>query len=384
MQWGGVERGRISSAAQKRAIRMSDSFAREMAGYIGIRTTRMAEAIVNLVNPTTPAERAAAFKAVASFYSGGKDDKKLLATEKAAAKKAAALKKADPSQHEASDDAPDENSGDENIDANGKKKVAAGAALGKVGSEDDEVTHLRIKQLIYISTQEIEAAAAIVRRKLAGEAVSDAEIKSVVKTTTESVDVAMFGRMFADRSDLRMTAAVQVGHPFTVGQAISEADFYVAVDDLKPSYEDVGGAFLGDQLFTAGLFYGYARIDMNLLARNLGGNEDMAKKAACAFLKAALTVSPSGKVASFGSNARATWAMVERGSSAGRSLAGAFLKPVTGEDHHFEAVRRVEELAKNLSAAYNEDWVSASMDVIERRGSLAELLAIVDPAHQAH
>jgi CRISPR system Cascade subunit CasC len=175
-----------------------------------------------------------------------------------------------------------------------------------------------------------------------------------------------------------MTAAAEVAHPFTVDRAQVEADFYVAKDDLKPADEDLGAGFMGEQGFSAGLFYGYANIDMNQLIGNLGGDASLAYATARSFIRAALTVSPSGKKASFGSNANATWAMVERGTCAPRSLAGAFLRPVTGEDHHAEAVQRAEKLSIAMSTAYDEDWKRASMDLFAGRGSLRELLGVVD------
>jgi hypothetical protein len=62
---------------------------------------------------------------------------------------------------------------------------------------------------------------------------------------TRAVDIALFGRMFASRTELQMAAAAQVAHAFTVSQALVEADLFVAVDDRKDA-DFSGAAFLGE------------------------------------------------------------------------------------------------------------------------------------------
>ncbi len=322
MQWGGVERGRISSASLKRAVRTSEAFVDALQGNLGTRTARLGKMV---------AERLVA--------EGMPED--------------AAIKAAS----------------------------AVGGAFGKVDEGD-----LVAKQLAYISPDEVEASVALARRLATGKVDAktvDKELAALLSPTTRAVDIALFGRMFAERGELRSTAACEVAHPFTVDRAALETDFYVAVDDKKPTEEDVGASFLGEQYFLAGLFYGYARIDMGQLERNLGGDRDLAVRAARSFLQGVLTVSPTGKKASFGSNARASWAMIERGPASPRSLAAAFLRPVKGNDrlgddhdHLGEAVRRAEELATSMDRAFEDTWSRAILDVTANRGSLAEVLSL--------
>ena len=52
-----------------------------------------------------------------------------------------------------------------------------------------------------------------------------------------------------------------------------------------------------------------------------------------ALIEAALTVSPTGKQASFASRARVFYALAEKGAGYQGSLGEAFLRPVSGEDH---------------------------------------------------
>lgn len=319
VSYGGVDRARISSAALKRAVRVSDTFQEAMEGHLGHRTQRVGTEVFDRLVAAGVAPEAA--------------------TEAA------------------------------------RKVSAAFGAVADKGTEN--------AQLCFASEEEITAAtdlaAKLVGASKADAAKLEAGIPELINITTRAVDIALFGRMFAAAAEKRMTAAAEVAHPFTVDRAALETDFYVAVDDLKPRDDDAGAGFIGEQYFTAGLFYGYARIDMRQLAANLGGDVALAEKAAKAFVTGVLTVSPTGKKAAFGSHARASWAMVERGTSAPRSLAAAFLQPVKAidrnDDHFTIAVERAEGLATAMDKAYSEKWTRAVMDVPGGRGSVEELFA---------
>jgi CRISPR system Cascade subunit CasC len=319
VSYGGVDRARISSAALKRAVRVSEAFSTSMAGHLGIRAQRVGTAVLErLLADGIPTEKATA----------------------------------------------------------AARQVSA--AFGKVAVEGTEN-----EQLCFASNEEIAAAvglaAKLVDANKAEVAKLEGDITDLINVTTRAVDIALFGRMFAAASEKRMIAAAEVAHPFTVDRASLETDFYVAVDDLKPREDDAGAGFIGEQYFTSGLFYGYARIDMDQLTRNLGSDRELAGRAAKSFVHGLLTVSPSGKKAAFGTHARASWAMIERGAAAPRSLAAAFLHPVKGDDHIAEAVARAEGLAEGLDKAYGDTWIRSVMDVSKGQGSLAELLATALP-----
>ena len=48
-----------------------------------------------------------------------------------------------------------------------------------------------------------------------------------------AVDIAMFGRMLANKPEFNVEAACQVAHAFGVSETIVEDDFFTAVDDLR-------------------------------------------------------------------------------------------------------------------------------------------------------
>ena len=184
-----------------------------------------------------------------------------------------------------------------------------------------------IKQLAFIAPEERQRALDMADRAAAGEKIEPSPA-SLLGTTDGAADIAMFGRMLADAPAYNREAAVQVAHAFTTHRAAVEDDYYVAVDDLKNAaeHEDVGTSFIGVQEYGAGLFYMYACVDCDLLAKNLGGDRTVAANAVDALVRAAATVSPRGKQASFASRARASFVMAERGSQQPRTLAAAFLK----------------------------------------------------------
>ena len=65
---------------------------------------------------------------------------------------------------------------------------------------------------------------------------------------------------------------------------------------------------------------------------NLGGNATLADRGIAALIRAAATVGPRGKQASYASRACASYILVERGDASPRTLAAAFLKAMKGED----------------------------------------------------
>lgn len=260
------------------------------------------------------------------------------------------------------------------------KKVAA--VFGKLvdaekGQTLDESTF--IKQLAFVSPAEKARAFALAERMMNSEGI-EPEADELLLASDGAADIAMFGRMLADNPKYNREAAVQVAHALTTHRAEAEDDYYVAVDDLKlaDQREDAGTSFIGVQEFGSGVFYLYACVDVDLLRRNLGGNDALAADAIAALVEAAATVAPKGKQASFASRASASYALLERGPQQPRSLAASFLRPVKGEDLLGTSIGNLRGLRANFERVYgpgadaSEEMV-ATLD--EVGGSLAELIA---------
>ncbi|WP_185267203.1 type I-E CRISPR-associated protein Cas7/Cse4/CasC [Halopseudomonas xiamenensis] len=310
---GGIERLRVSSQSLKRAWRTSELFQQELAGNIGTRTKRLGVEVFDALTTAGIAEKQA------------RDWAGQIARVYGAAKK----------------DNP-----------------------------------LEIEQLVHIAPQERATLDALVAT-LAQEkrAPTDEELDSLLHTQT-AVDIAMFGRMLASKTQFNGEAAVQVAHALGVHASAIEDDYFTAVDDLNR--DDPGAAHIGESGFAAAVFYQYLCIDRDLLKQNLGDDEALTQKALRALMQAALTVGPSGKQNSFASRAYAHYALAEKGSQQPRSLSLAFVKPVTGDDYAHAAVQVLEQVRDNMDKVYGACADSRNQfNVLTGEGSLAELLDFV-------
>ncbi len=310
---GGFDRLRVSSQSLKRAWRTSDLFEQAMAGSIGIRTKRLG------------------VEAYKALLAAGVAEKQ--AREWA-------------------------------------QKITA--VYGKAKPD----TPLEIEQLVHVSPEERTSLDALVAT-LATEKrpPTDEELGALLHAHT-AVDIAMFGRMLASKTEFNGEAAVQVAHAIGVHASVVEDDYFTAVDDLN--VEDPGAAHIGETGFAAAVLYLYLCVDHDLLLRNLGGDEDLADRALKALVETALKVGPSGKQNSFASRAYAHYALAETGSQQPRSLALAFVKPVSGADYIGEATSALKTVRDNMDKVYGACADARyELDVLEGRGSVSELLSFL-------
>lgn len=314
--FGGAPRLRISSQSLKRAWRESDAFATGLKGRLASRTQRLGKELCD------------------HLIDGGMEEDAALKTARAIA-----------------------------------------GVFGKIRGENDKDPTF-IEQLAFISPEERAAAFALADRALKGEDVGEPDADGLLRRSDTAADIAMFGRMFADAPKFNREAAVQVAHALTTHKAVAEDDYYTAVDDLKSRSEpdDAGAGFVGVQEFGAGLFYLYICVDRGLLLRNLDDTRAVRDAGLAALVGAATTVGPRGKRASFASYTRALYAMGEKGAGQPRSLAAAFLKPVSDSDQGQGSIEMLEGFRDRLDGAYGncaeERYV---MNCLTGAGTLAGL-----------
>ena len=319
--YGGAPRLRISSQALKRAARLSDVIQEDLKGHLGDRTQRIGEVVREALAGAAESE----------------DQVTEIAT-----------------------------------------KVAD--IFGKLDAKPAKQGAIWTRQLAFISPEERSAAIELARKALAGEALPDLKQlkKRVLRTADGAADVAMFGRMLADDPDFNREAAVQVSHALTTHRALVEDDYYTAVDDLKTPAEDAGAGFVGEAGFGSGVFYTYACVNIDLLAENLSGDRELAARAAGALAEAMATATPSGKRNSFAHQTRAGYVRAEKGDAQPRSLAGAFFKPVDGEDLMAASIAALETMADRLDAAYGACCeASTIMNVEAGKGTLQDICNFV-------
>lgn len=285
---GGTMRLRVSSQSIKRAWRQSEVFQTALAGYVGVRTKEKGKQVYQ------------------ELMNGGVREKE--AREWAG-------------------------------------KIAA--QFGKLPPNA-----LEIEQLAHFSPDEEQAIRELIGvLTVRGSGPTDDELK-LLRKHHSAADIALFGRMLADSPAFNMEASAQVAHAIGVHRCQVEDDFFTAVDDLNDGRENRGSAHMGATEFGAALFYLYVCLDRKLLLDNLNGDRELVNKTIDALLQCAATVAPTGKQNSFASRAYASYILAEKGDRQPRSLAVAFLKPVTGDDMLPAAILAMERCFRNMDQVY--------------------------------
>ena len=253
-----------------------------------------------------------------------------------------------------------ENLRDKLVESGAEMSIAVEAAeevaniFGKIETPDKKTPEeKRGTTLAFISPEEWALAEDLASKVLNGEDLpKDKDLKKLVLRKADgAIDIAMFGRMLADDADFNRDAAVQVAHAITTHQAVTEDDWYSAVDDLNKA-EDSGAGHLGESGFGSGIYYQYICINVDLLVENLNGDRALAKKGMEALVRAAATATPTGKQNSYAHRPRAYYIRAERGSQQPRDLTGAFFAPVKTQPWEEASVTALEDTAQKIDRAY--------------------------------
>lgn len=318
--YGGVRRARVSSQAWKRAMRLA------FAGLLddsklGERTKRVGESLAQRIKELDPslADRASEIAAEVFVVAG--------------------LAKAEKKKGESA------------------KDVEAG-------------------YLLFLSHRQLEnLASAAVQAQSGGSTLDKNAFKALAKTD-HSVDIAMFGRMVADMSDINVDAACQVSHAISVHAVDNEFDYFTAVDDRKEDAMETGAGMIGTIEFNSSTLYRYATVDVDLLHRTLG-DAPATRAAVEAFLTAFARSMPTGKQNTFAHRTLPDAVLVRVRDSQPINLVGAFETPIRETLATGRIQLAAEALAKHaiaVESAYGEQpmgsWVT---HVGDRTAVLAEL-----------
>jgi CRISPR system Cascade subunit CasC len=337
-EFGGVRRARVSSQAVKRAIRTHDVFRKSIQTDIGFRTRYLTRKLNELLGDSKKSveESAAISRAIAALFTSkkGKMDTDnpdrttvpvYLAISDAEWLKTEIVKKWDElleaSKVQIADDNGDE--GEDSDKKKKKKKVKAPLALSEI-----------VDGLVARTSKQAGAP-----------------------------DIALFGRMLADRPETNVDAACQVAHAISTHRVNMEMDFFTAVDDLQKD-DETGASMMGVIAFNSACFYRYARIDWDLLVKNLDGDKELARKTVEGFLRAAALAIPSGKQNSFAAQNLPDFMLgVTRMDGQSWSLANAFETPVKpGRDGGLmsTSIQKLNEYWKKLNKVYGGDGITTA------------------------
>jgi CRISPR system Cascade subunit CasC len=334
-RYGGVERARVSSQAWKRAMRQHFGTVLDRS-ELGTRTKRVVELLAEAIAARDPSREKEAEALAKSVLSAG------------------GIKLALP---------------------RGKKDVPEESGY-----------------LLFLSRLQIDRLADLA---VAGEGLDKKAAQAVLKQHN-SIDLALFGRMVADVTDLNVDASAQVAHALSTHAVDTEYDYFTAVDDHKAAdvEEDAGAGMIGTVEFNSSTLYRYATVDVDLLRRNLGDDEATVR-AIEAFIDAFIRSMPTGKQNTFANRTLPDAIVVSLRDDQPVSFVGAFEEPVLAAESGGRVAASVERLAsyaKDVADAFDlapvQTWVvgvgerTSALDALGDRVSLDKLTEVI-PARVA-
>ncbi|GGQ41738.1 type I-E CRISPR-associated protein Cas7/Cse4/CasC [Streptomyces virginiae] len=262
---------------------------------------------------------------------------------------------------------------------------------GKDGADDPaaEPQAPQSSYLLFLSARQLDGLAKLAIKGLAKKAdpkvfVKESGLKAQAKqiaSTRHSVDIALFGRMVADTTDINVDAAAQVAHALSVHPVDLETDYFTAVDDQNSDAE-TGAGMIGTVDFNSATLYRYAAVDIDLLTQNLDAGltdgEDSGtpvRRAVEAFVEGFALSMPTGKLNTFGNNTLPDAVIVKLRSARPISFVGAFENPVAQDtaDGHVRAA--CQALAEHIPAVETAFGAPADHTWIVRVGKQTQDLA---------
>lgn len=281
-EFGGYRRARISSQCQKRAIRMNPEFSKVIGQECSNRTKLVLGELVRMV----------------------------------------------------------EGEGKDSDEARETAKLVLESVFGTMKDES------RTKVLLFLGKNELNTIKEVLMehwddlasgvKSRTEKAAKDAgkKIEVALKKGPLSPDIALFGRMVAEKPELNKDAASQVAHAISTHATNMEMDFYTAVDDLLPG-EETGAGMMGTVEYNSSCFYRYSNVDVGQLLTHFNGDKELTVKTVEGFIRASVAAIPTGKQTSMAAHNPPSMVLVTiRKNSQPWSLANAFVTPVKPSSKH--------------------------------------------------
>ena len=143
-----------------------------------------------------------------------------------------------------------------------EQATACSAAIAKALTKDT---------LLFFTETEAKAFASYAKEKgFDVDKIQDKEIYSLAKKVfnpaVDGIDIALFGRMIAQATELNVEAAASFSHAISTHEANSEVEFFTALDDRETSQ---GSAHMGSLEYNSATYYRYISLDLGQLWENL-------------------------------------------------------------------------------------------------------------------
>jgi len=156
-------------------------------------------------------------------------------------------------------------------------------------------------------------------------------VEELLEGARNTVDLALFGRMIADKPVWNVEASCQVAQAISTNRVQMDFDFFTAVDDFKPG-DTAGSDMMGTIQFNSSCFYRYAVLNVDALRSNIDGEKQevgaLVEQSLEAFVRAFVTAIPTGKQNSMAAHNFPSYALaIVRDGGPSISLTNAFLKP---------------------------------------------------------
>lgn len=172
--------------------------------------------------------------------------------------------------------------------ADEEKALACGEAIASFLSKDT---------LLFFTENEAKAFAKYaLEHEFDAKKLKDKEVHKVAKKAlnpaVDGIDIALFGRMVAQASDLNIEAAASFSHAISTHKVANEVEFFTAVDDVQ-NEGDSGSAHMGSLEFNSATYYRYVSLDLGQLYQTLEGQN--LPEAIEAFVKALYVAVPTAR-----------------------------------------------------------------------------------------
>ena len=208
----------------------------------------------------------------------------------------------------------------------------------KVKTKDNKV-----KALFFISEKQAEMLAKVAvenRKMLESEKNKKREdslkkygkkVKEILQGS-QSIDIALFGRMVAEDPSLNEDASAQVAHAISTHAVQTEFDFFTATDDLAAE-DNAGAGMLGTIEFNSSTLYRYANIAEHLLLDQLKNKDDVLSCTKL-FIESFCKSMPTGKINTFANQTLPQAVIITLRTDRPVNLVTAFETPVKSADGH--------------------------------------------------
>ena len=183
--------------------------------------------------------------------------------------------------------------------------------------------------------------------------IKDASTLHKIIKDNVSIDIALFGRMIADkdlnrviskenekskkiidngenevsRISLNEDASSQIAHAISTHGVQTEFDYFTALDDLSKDAKP-GAAMIDTIEYNSSTLYRYGNVALHELYHQMKENKEETKKAIILFVEAFLKSLPSGKINSFANQTIPSSVVVSLRKDRPVSLVGAFETPI--------------------------------------------------------